>query len=158
MSRSAWLAVACGLALAIPLAAQAPGPTTLTPDTSHLPPDTTRMIKPFAAFWRSLLIPGWGQARTGRHITGAAYVTWEGVTMMMTLKAQQEVNYLKEIGSGSLKAKRREVQDWLILWIFNHLFAGAEAYVSAHLQEFPRDLKVQALPQGIGVALPLPRP
>ena len=121
-------------------------------------PDTSGMIRPFAAFWRSLLIPGWGQARTGRHVTGAAFVTWEGVTVMMTLKAQQEANYMKEIGADGLKAKRQEVQDWLVLWIFNHLFAGAEAYVSAHLQDFPRELKVRALPQGVGLTVPLPRP
>ncbi|HKA58862.1 MAG TPA: hypothetical protein VKD28_09625 [Gemmatimonadales bacterium] len=109
------------------------------------------------AFWRSFFIPGWGQAVTGRHVTGATFVAWEGVTAMMTLKAQQEANYLKKIHSTSLKLKRQEVQDWMILWIFNHLFAGAEAYVSAHLQDFPPDLNVQALPNGIGVTLPMPR-
>lgn len=118
--------------------------------------DTTRQIRPFSAFWRSLVLPGWGQSATGRHVTGAAFVAWEGVTVMMTLKAQQEANYLREIGSPTLSAKRQEVQDWLILWIFNHLFAGAEAYVSAHLQDFPPDLKVRAFPSGIGLTIPIP--
>ncbi len=83
-------------------------------------------------------------------------VAWEGVTAMMTLKAQQEANYMKETGSANLRAKRQEVQDWLVLWIFNHLFAGAEAYVSGHLQDFPADLRIQAVPRGIGISLPLP--
>ena len=113
-------------------------------------------IKPLAAFWRSLVLPGWGQSATGRHVTGAVFVAWEGVTMLMTLKAQEEATYLKSIGSGHVEAKRQEVQDWLVLWVFNHLFAGAEAYVSAHLQDFPRDLKLQAFPNGVGVSLPLP--
>jgi hypothetical protein len=108
------------------------------------------------AFWRSFLVPGWGQAATGRHTTGAVFVAWEGVTAMMTLKAQQEANYLKQIGSVSLKLKRQEVQDWLVLWVFNHVFAGAEAYVSAHLQDFPPDLRVRAFPNGIGISVPLP--
>jgi hypothetical protein len=108
------------------------------------------------AFWRSALIPGWGQSATGRHTTGAIFVVWEGVTAMMTLKAEQEANYMKRIGSANLKAKRQEVQDWLVLWVFNHLFSGAEAYVSAHLQDFPADLKIQAFPRGIGISLPLP--
>ena len=90
-------------------------------------------------------------------MTGAAFVTWEGVTAMMTLKAQQEANYFKKIHSGNLDLKRQEVQDWLVLWIFNHLFSGMEAYVSAHLQDFPPDLKLQAMPNGIGVTVPLPR-
>jgi hypothetical protein len=119
-------------------------------------PDTSHLIRPMNAFWRSLLVPGWGQAATGRHTTGAVFVAWEGVTAMMTLKAQQEANYLKQIGSANVKAKRQEVQDWLVLWIFNHLFSGAEAFVSAHLQDFPADLKIQAFPRGIGVSVSLP--
>ena len=134
--------------------------TTVARDTGHmvLPRDTMHFgVRPMGAFWRSFLIPGWGQAVTGRHVTGATFVAWEGVTAMMTLKAQQEANYLKKIHSTSVDLKRQEVQDWLILWIFNHLFAGAEAYVSAHLQDFPPDLNVQAFPNGIGVTLPMPR-
>lgn len=118
--------------------------------------DTARHVRPMAAFWRSLLLPGWGQAVTDRHTTGAAFAAWEGVTVMMTLKAQEEANYLKSIGSANTRAKRQEVEDWLVLWIFNHLFAGAEAYVSAHLQDFPADLEVRAFPGGIGVRVPLP--
>ena len=44
-----------------------------------------------------------------------------------------------------------------MLWIFNHLFSGAEAYVSAHLQDFPSDLRLQVAPGRLGVSLPLPR-
>lgn len=134
--------------------------TTVTVDTTRLilPSDTMPVgVRPMAAFWRSFLLPGWGQAVTGRHVTGAAFVAWEGVTAMMTLKAQQEANYLEKIHSSSVELKRQEVQDWLILWIFNHLFSGAEAYVSAHLQDFPPDLRVQAFPNGIGVTVPMPR-
>jgi hypothetical protein len=126
------------------------------PVARPVPPDTSHQIRPMGAFWRSVLIPGWGQSATGRQTTGAIFVAWEGVTAMMTLKAQQEANYMKRIGSANLKLKRQEVQDWLVLWVFNHLFSGAEAYVSAHLQDFPADLKIQAIPHGIGISLPLP--
>jgi len=107
------------------------------------------------AFLRSFLLPGWGQAATDRPMTGAAFVAWEGVTAMMTLKAQQEANYFKSIHSANLRNKRQEVQDWLVLWIFNHLFSGAEAYVSAHLHDFPPDLRVSAFPGGIGITIPI---
>ena len=133
-------------------------------DTTHvdrpaallLRPDTSHLVRPMGAFWRSLAIPGWGQSATGRHTTGAIFVVWEGVTAMMTLKAQQEANYMKQIGSATLDAKRQEVQDWLVLWIFNHLFSGAEAFVSAHLQDFPRELEVRAIPHGVGISFPVP--
>jgi len=127
-------------------------------DTTHiiLPADTMPPgVRPMGAFWRSFILPGWGQAVTDRPMTGAVFVAWEGVTAMMTFKAQGEANYLKSIGSPTLKLKRQEVQDWLILWIFNHLFSGAEAYVSAHLRDFPPDLKLRAYPGGIGISIPL---
>ena len=127
-------------------------------DTSQvvLPADTMRQgVRPMGAFLRSFVVPGWGQAVTDRPMTGAAFVAWEGVTAMMTLKAQQEANYFKRIHSVNLKAKRQEVQDWLVLWVFNHLFSGAEAYVSGHLRDFPPDLKVRTFPGGIGVSIPI---
>ena len=150
------LAFTCLLAV-VPTCRLAAQDTTRT-DTTHivLPADTMhRGVKPMGAFWRSFLLPGWGQAVTGRKMTGAAFVTWEGVTAMMTIKAQQEANYFKSIHSANLRLKRQEVQDWLVLWVFNHLFSGAEAYVSGHLMDFPPDLKVQAFPNGIGVTIPL---
>jgi hypothetical protein len=122
--------------------------------------DTARHIRPMTAFWRSLALPGWGQAATGRPVPGALFATWEGVTAMMTLKAQAEVRYLKETGSSNLGAKRQEVQDWLVLWVFNHFFSGAEAFVAAHLREFPKALRVTAVPVagGVGVGVAVPRP
>ena len=122
--------------------------------------DTARHIRPMAAFWRSLALPGWGQAATGRPVPGALFATWEGVAAMMTLKAQAEARYLKETGSSNLGAKRQEVQDWLVLWVFNHLFSGAEAFVSAHLRDFPKELRVTAFPVagGVGVGVAVPRP
>jgi hypothetical protein len=132
--------------------------TTAARDTTAivLPADTLPPgVRPMGAFWRSFLVPGWGQAVTGRKTTGAAFVAWEGVTAMMTIKAQQEANYFKSIGSPNVRLKRQEVQDWLVLWIFNHLFSGAEAYVSAHLSDFPPDLQVRAFPNGIGVTIPI---
>ncbi|HEV8380035.1 MAG TPA: hypothetical protein VGQ29_00475, partial [Gemmatimonadales bacterium] len=112
-------------------------------------------VRPMGAFFRSFLLPGWGQAATGRPMTGAAFVAWEGVTVMMTFKAQQEANYFKRIHSRNLRLKRQEVQDWLVLWVFNHLFSAAEAFVSAHLRDFPPDLKIRAFPGGIGISIPI---
>jgi hypothetical protein len=95
---------------------------------------------------------------TGRPVAGALFATWEGLSAMMTLKARSEFRYLREAGSVNVAGKRQEVQDWLVLWIFNHLFSGAEAFVSAHLQDFPKELKVRAFPGGVGLSLPVPRP
>src|SRR5438552_6609405 len=60
-------------------------------DTVTPPADTSHRLKPFAAAWRSLLIPGWGQAALGRDVAGAVLASWEGVTIMTTVKARTEV-------------------------------------------------------------------
>ena len=121
-------------------------------------PDTlTRQpISPLNAFWRSFLIPGWGQSRLNRKLTGGIFVAWEGVTLGMSLKTRKELRYLRRNGSARADSKRQEHEDWLVLLAFNHLFAGLEAYVAAHLADFPGDLRVEALPGGVGARVSLP--
>ena len=113
-------------------------------------------ISPANALWRSLLLPGWGQARLNRKLSGGIFVAWEGVTLGMTLKTRSELNYLRRIGSGRGDAKRQEHEDWLVLLAFNHLFSGLEAYVSAHLADFPGDLRFEAVPGGVEASMSLP--
>jgi hypothetical protein len=121
------------------------------------PSDTlTGRVSPMSAFWRSFLLPGWGQARLGRKLTGAIFVGWEGVTLGMSLKTRHELAYLRRTGSERAEDKRREHEDWIVLLAFNHLFAGLESYVSAHLTDFPGDLHLQAVPGGAGAALSIP--
>jgi hypothetical protein len=117
-------------------------------------------VSPMGAFWRSLLVPGWGQAKLDRKLTGALFIAWEGVTLGMALKATHELRYLEATGSGSVKAKKEEQQDWLILLGFNHLLSAMEAYVATHLWDFPGDLKIQAVPirGGAAAAFSLPLP
>jgi hypothetical protein len=121
-------------------------------------PDTAQRqyISPFNAFWRSFLLPGWGQARLNRKLTGGIFVAWEGVTLGMSLKTRRELRYLRRTGSVRGDDKRQEHEDWLVLLAFNHLFAGLEAYVSAHLADFPGDLRIEAVPGGAGAAVSLP--
>ena len=120
-------------------------------DTSH-----RQYISPFNALWRSMLIPGWGQARLNRKLAGGIFVAWEGVTLGMTLKTRSELRYLRRTNSVRANDKRQEHEDWWILLAFNHLFAVLEAYVSAHLADFPGDLRFQALPGGVGASVTLP--
>lgn len=127
------------------------------PDTVVVPTDTVVRMRPISAAWRSLLIPGWGQAATGRAITGALFVAWEGTTLYMMWKARSETKYFDESGVPGEGGKRQEEEDWLVLLVFNHLFAAAEAFVAAHLQDFPEELEIRAVPGGVGARLPLPR-
>jgi hypothetical protein len=115
-----------------------------------------RYISPLNALWRSLLLPGWGQARLNRKLAGGILVGWEGVTLGMTLKTRSELRYLRRVGSVRADDKRQEHEDWIVLLAFNHLFAGLEAFVSAHLADFPGDLRFQAVPGGVGASVSLP--
>ena len=123
------------------------------------PPDTLnrQYISPMNALWRSLLIPGWGQARLNRKLAGGLFLAWEGVTLGMSLKTRRELAYLRRTNSGRANDKRQEHEDWIVLLAFNHLFSGLEAYVSAHLADFPGDLRMEAMPGGgVGAAVSLP--
>ena len=132
-------------------AAPPPRPPAVSSDTLQ-----RSYISPFNAFWRSFLVPGWGQARLNRKLTGGIFVAWEGLTLGMSLKTLHELRYLRRNNSSRGDAKRQEHEDWLVLLGFNHLFAGLEAYVSAHLDDFPGDLQVQAVPGGFGASVSLP--
>jgi hypothetical protein len=114
---------------------------------------------PMGALWRSLLVPGWGQAKLNRKLTGAIFIAWEGVTLGMSIKTSHELSYLRATRSSRIQAKEKERQDWLVLLGFNHLFSGVEAYVSSHLWDFPGDLEIRAAPipgGGFGASFSLP--
>ena len=151
-----------GLTLGGNLAAQAAPPA--RPQTARppaAPRDTSvrQYISPANALWRSLLLPGWGQARLNRKLAAGLFIGWEGVTLGMSLKTRHELQYLRRTNSGRADDKRQEHEDWLVLLAFNHLFAGLEAYISAHLADFPGDLRFEAVPGGVGasISIPLPR-
>ena len=128
------------------------------PDVGPEPRDSAvfRPIGPVGALWRSFLLPGWGQARLNRKLTGGIFIAWEGVTLGMTLKTRHELDYLRRTGSERADSKRQEHEDWLVLLAFNHVFAALEAYVGAHLADFPGDLKIRAMPGGVGASLTVP--
>jgi hypothetical protein len=128
------------------------------PNATLAPSDTLgrQYISPMNALWRSLLIPGWGQARLNRKLAGGIFVAWEGVTLGMSLKTRRELGYLRRHNSGRADDKRQEHEDWIVLLAFNHLFAGLEAYVSAHLADFPGDLRFEAVPGGVGASVSIP--
>ncbi len=143
----------CGAPLT--LAGQGIAAPVAAPDTvAHHPPG------PFNYFFRSLALPGWGQASLDRKLTAGLFIAFEGVSLGMALKAGAELHYPLAIGDTALAdSKRAERQDWIVLLVANHLFSALEAYVSAHLRDFPTDLKLRAFGgrrPGIGFTVGLP--
>ena len=180
---AAALALAAGLAPAVKLGAQNPpapappqtpaaqaAPAPAAPDTGARGADTVPVrrtqgdsvrprppITPTGAFLRSLILPGWGQARLQRNVTGGLFLLWEGVCATMVWKAQWQLEYARA-RQKFVASHTQEREDWLTLLVFNHLFAAAEAFVSANLYDFPKALKVRSLPggaTGVGLEVPL---
>jgi hypothetical protein len=50
-------------------------------------------------------------------------------------------------------AKRAQIEDWVAVLIFNHLIAGADAFVASLLWDFPARVGLRQLPRGMGVGL-----
>jgi hypothetical protein len=131
-----------------------PAPPPAVPDTLPI----ARPLKPLPAFFMSLVVPGWAQARLDRKLTAGLFIAFEGVVLGMTMKTARELGYLQRIGADStrLADKRNQRQDWLILLAFTHLFSGLEAFVSTQLHDFPGDVRFRAVPRGFGAEVALP--
>lgn len=136
-----------------------PAPSTQNPALG--PADTLiRRTTPMKAMFRSFLLPGWGQAVSGRKVTAGVMLGFEGLSVGMVLKIKSDIRYIEETNSPRLKDKHKQEQDWITLVVFNHLMSGLEAYVSSHLYDFPGDLELRALPGGgvgVGGTIPLGR-
>jgi hypothetical protein len=39
--------------------------------------------------------------------------------------------------ASRVRARRQHLEDWISFLVFIHLFAGADAFVAAHLQDMP---------------------
>lgn len=163
------LALTLALLEPIPVNAQVTPPPTQQQQQQPEPEDTIPVppfrfdppVSPLGAFGRSMILPGWGQAVLGRRVTGAVFIAWEGLTFTMFLKSLNQLHYQESIGAETVEAKKNEMQDWLVLMVFNHLLSGAEAYVSALLWDFPTDLEASLLPGGevrVGLSLKLSLP
>jgi hypothetical protein len=114
-------------------------------------------IRPKTALFRSLLIPGWGQASLDRGTAGATYFALEAGSIAMLIFAKKELAVARRAArdsmfagdsvplgpppelAGRVRVRRTQVQDWAALIFFNHLFSAADAFVSAHLW----DVRVQ---------------
>jgi len=53
--------------------------------------------------------------------------------------------------AGRIRARRTHLEDWIAAAIFNHLFAGADAFVAAHLADFDTNVNASYVPGGLRV-------
>lgn len=128
-------------------------PVVRTPRADTL--DVPEGPAPMSAFFRSVLVPGWGQLAADQPVRAAFYFTMQTATVFMVFRTQDRID---DAESDALKEARREQrEDWLVLAGFWALAAGVDAWVSAQLWDFEGE--VVPPPDGSdGVALRLSFP
>lgn len=70
---------------------------------------------------------------------------------MPTVATWQVSRYAGEV----VRSRRLQVEDWLAVLFFNHLFAGADAYVAAQLWDLPDMIGMRQTPFGPAIAATL---
>ena len=124
----------------------------------------TPPITPRRAFVFSAILPGLGQSRLDRGSSGALFAAVELSAVVMVRRSFADLREARRyradtlptnfnVGpSGSLtpvervagrydadlvRTRQLHVEDWLAVLAFNHLFAGADAFVAAQLWDIP---------------------
>lgn len=165
---AALVALACAGALIVPVPAPAqedapppepaPADTVVSPVIRPAAAEPRSGPAPMSAFFRSVLIPGWGQLAADKPVRGAFYFAMQTATVYMVIRTQ---NRIDEAEGEALKESRREQrEDWLVLAGFWALASGVDAWVSAQMWGFEGE--VVPPPDGsaglaVRMSLPAPR-
>ena len=102
--------------------------------TGPLPP-----VSPMGAFFRSLVLPGWGQVSVDQPGRGAFYFAMEAGSLWMLFKTNAKLNAAKRSyprNDELIAAREAQFEDWAALAVFWALFSGVDAWVSAQLWDF----------------------
>ncbi|MEJ2482733.1 MAG: hypothetical protein P8049_06355 [Gemmatimonadota bacterium] len=111
-----------------------PAPTAGADSAGPVPP-----ISPMGAFFRSLILPGWGQISADQPGRGAFYFAMEAGSLWMLLKTNAKLNAAKRsnpLDEDLVSARQDQFEDWATLAVFWALFSGVDAWVSAQLWDF----------------------
>jgi hypothetical protein len=166
-----------GVPSAVPLpSAPAPRVQTVLADTSVLrrPP-----MSPRRAFLSSVILPGYAQSRLGRPTASILFATVEVLALGMARKSAQDMREAERAPKGYIytaysidpvtgvgtpsdsvasrftdsrvRARHLHYEDWLALIAFNHIIAGADAYVAANLWDFKANVSVNPTDRGVAL-------
>jgi hypothetical protein len=122
-------------------------------------PEFPPPISPRRAFLYSAVVPGMGQTLLGRPRAAGLFVLSELIAAVMIRETGAELREARALvadsvflttradgtplfGSGAftrelVRARQAHLEDWIAFLLANHLFAGLDAYVAAHLWDVP---------------------
>ena len=141
----------------------------------------TPPLSPRSAFLYSFALPGFGQSRLDRGTSGALFASVELAAIAMVRRSRADLaevrRYRVDTLSGDFtvvgdslqrsgiftgrysadleKTRQLHVEDWLAVVAFNHLFAGADAFVAAQLWDVPVSLTAMPLAGGVTIVATL---
>jgi hypothetical protein len=96
------------------------------------------------------VLPGWGQSAIGAPERGGVYFALEAGSLWMLYKSDRRLREAlrmqrvqRETGALApdarlplVRDRQNQREDWITLSVFWLFFAGADAFVAAHLQDF----------------------
>jgi hypothetical protein len=120
-------------------------------------------LSPRRAFLTSLIVPGYAQAKLGRPNAAALFILTESIVLLMVRESATELREARRLqddsvvarfvhpGNGGadttyiaarystalVRARRAHFEDWIAALVANHVIAGADAFVAAHLWDVP---------------------
>ncbi|MFO0093433.1 MAG: hypothetical protein ACK54K_03920 [Gemmatimonadaceae bacterium] len=135
---------------------------------------TRAPLTPKRAFLYSAVLPGFGQSRLDRGSSGALFASVELAALVMLRRSGADLREARRFRTDTLPAnfaprgdtvaasgtlvgrytsdlvrtRRLHVEDWIAVVAFNHLFSGADAFVSAQLWDMP--VQLTAIPGRVG--------
>jgi hypothetical protein len=156
-----------------PLGAQRDSTARAAPASARSIDSLRPPIGPRRAFLYSFLLPGYSQAVLHRNRAAVVFMLVEGISIAMIRESAADVHEARRIENDSIvvsyvdaqgtlnvtkspplftdtdvHTRISHVEDWVALLVANHLFAGAEAYVSANLWDVPIRLGLREVPSG----------
>lgn len=138
-------------------------------------------LSPTRAFLYSFALPGFGQSKLDRGTSGALFASVELAAMTMVRRSNAELQearryrvdtlpsdfavtvtstgvtltkngvFTNRYSADLIRTRRLHVEDWLAVLAFNHLFAGADAFVASQLWDVP--VSISAIPRSNGAML-----
>jgi hypothetical protein len=121
-------------------------------------------LSPRRAFLTSLVAPGYAQSVLGRPNAAALFILTEAIGLVMVRETSIELRQARRLEADSVplyfvdpttgaatdtiyrpgrypsalvRARRAHLEDWIAALVANHVIAGADAFVAAHLWDVP---------------------
>jgi hypothetical protein len=148
------------------------------PTVRVAPLDTTPVspLTPRRAFLYSFLVPGYSQSVLGRNKAATGFLLFEAISLAMIRESAADVREAQRLqndtvvvswvdasgralatpdtaailfGDREVRSRRAHVEDWIAVLVANHLFAGADAYVAAHLWDVKARVGLRVAPSRV---------